>query len=418
MGDWPTSLQEDDAVLAVNGQALTAAIQLTPNDKPRGWADGSTVQYTIRRQDETLVVPVTLHHLDQAGILRGLAHSAQYELPQWGWFFVGLFLFLLRPNNRAARLLLVAGTSFAVVTKFGWAATTISLDFAPPLTWLFNLATGFFWGWLFFPSLILLMLSFPFTLWPLTRFPRLVPALFYGAPLAVLAFTLLTKLTELATILLALEALLIPGTAVTAIVQVYRYKEDRVIRAQVSWLVFGISVTMGGTLLAYLLVFSGQLELNSPLNTFLNWPVALALPVSLAIAILRYRLFDIHVIIRKTIQYGLVSAVLILVYFGTVVLLQSLIGQGSSEQSPFIIVCSTLLIATLFNPLRHRIQSFIDRRFYRSKYDAAKTLNRFAETARDEVDMDSLSAVLIKVVEETMQPEQTSLWLKQTKGIR
>jgi hypothetical protein len=131
--------------------------------------------------------------------------------------------------------------------------------------------------------------------------------------------------------------------------------------------------------------------------------------------IFRYRLYDIDLIIRRTLQYALLTGLLALIYFGGIVLLQNVFGGlfGDTE-SPLITVISTLAIAALFNPLRGRIQDFIDRRFFRSKYDAEKALINFAAIARDEVDMVRLSGSLLSVVESTLQPEQTSLWLKET----
>ncbi len=137
------------------------------------------------------------------------------------------------------------------------------------------------------------------------------------------------------------------------------------------------------------------------------------LPLAIGISILRYRLFDIDVIIRRTLQYTLLISLLALTYFGSIVLLQNLFF--SNQQSEIAIVLSTLAIVALFNPLRRRVQDFIDRRFFRKKYNAEQALAQFAVTARDEVDMDKLAAALIGVVQETMQPESVSLWLVQEK---
>jgi hypothetical protein len=137
-------------------------------------------------------------------------------------------------------------------------------------------------------------------------------------------------------------------------------------------------------------------------------------PLSFVIAIMRYRLWDIDLLIRRTLVYSILTGTLVLVYFGTVVVVQTAVNSlsGQEQSSQLTIALSTLLIAALFTPLRRRVQAFIDRRFFRSKYDAALTLARFAQTARDEVELGRLTAELLRVSTETMQPDHISLWLK------
>lgn len=178
-------------------------------------------------------------------------------------------------------------------------------------------------------------------------------------------------------------------------------------RSQIKWLLFSGGISFAA--IAY------RLQTYEPgVSDWTGYllPIALSsVGVSIAIAILRYRLYDIDIIIRKTLQYGVLTAILAFVYFGLVIFLQTLFSRSIDEQSPIIIVVSTLVIAALFTPLHRRVQDVIDRRFFRKKYDAQQVLADFARTARDETDLDELLAELERVVGETMQPERVGVWL-------
>jgi hypothetical protein len=207
------------------------------------------------------------------------------------------------------------------------------------------------------------------------------------------------------------------GAGVFAQIYRYRHVSNPIQQQQTKWVVFGFSTAI----LVFLgLNFVGQLappSLRQSVLPLLFWLPAyylfmLLIPLSFGLAILRYRLWDIDLLINRTLVYGTLTAALLLVYFGSVVLLQQLFRALTGQQSELAIVVSTLAIVALFNPLRRRIQTGIDRRFYRRKYDAAQTLAVFSATVRDEVDLDKLTGALLAVVEETMQPAHVSLWLK------
>jgi hypothetical protein len=199
--------------------------------------------------------------------------------------------------------------------------------------------------------------------------------------------------------------------------QGYRYTRvsDATQRQQTKWVVLGLVVALGGFLVFPFVdaLFPGGLLASLLANTA-YFVLMLFLPISIAIAILRYRLYEIDLLINRTLVYGALTAVLALVYFGGIAATQAVFRAltGQEEQPQLAIVVSTLVIAALFNPLRRRIQSFIDRRFYRSKYDATKTLEAFSAKLRDETDLDALSDDLVGVVRETMQPAHISLWLR------
>jgi len=192
-------------------------------------------------------------------------------------------------------------------------------------------------------------------------------------------------------------------------------------RQQIKWIAFAASFV---GLVALITVVSTLMFAPESLETAGTQPLWLELlqdvellslagvPVAVGFAILRHRLYDIDVVINRTLVYGSLTAMLAAVYYGSVVVLQYIFRALSGGESQLAIVASTLVIAALFNPLRRRVQGFVDRRFYRSKYDAAKTLATFSAKIRDETDLDELNDELVRVVLETMQPAHVSLWLR------
>jgi len=192
--------------------------------------------------------------------------------------------------------------------------------------------------------------------------------------------------------------------------QLYRYRRvsTREEKQQTKWFLYGFVFFIG------LSTLSEAFGSANPFADEASLLIFVFLPLSIGIAILRYRLFDIDILIRRTLIYSIITAMLALFYFGSVALLQNLLSAVSGQRSEIAIIVSTLAIAALFNPLRHRVQDAIDHRFYRRKYDAQKVLERFAATARDEVELEKLTGELLNVVNETMQPTHVSLWLKKT----
>ena len=183
-------------------------------------------------------------------------------------------------------------------------------------------------------------------------------------------------------------------------------------RAQIKWLLYAMTI--------FAAFYAPNLPFGEPEGTvgnLLSLLIALALlgfPIAITVAILKHRVFDIDLVIRKTVAYAVLSALLAFLYFGTVLLLQNVFESATGQRSPVVIVISTLVIAALFSPLRRRVQAVIDRRFFRSKYDVNRVMNGFAQVVRDELDLASLAVEVSRIVNETVQPEHVRIWLPQS----
>ena len=324
---------------------------------------------------------------------------------QFSYASVGVLLFWRKSNDRVALL-----TSFALLMlPFGFADLT--LQALPPN-----------WSWLI-PGLSalgnasLLLCAFVF---PDGQF---VPSWTRWLALLMLGYWAVVVVSpswQLDRSVLSL-ALFFGFVVVSLLLQLYRYRYVSTPgqRQQTKWALFGVSIAVAGNIVPRLLYAfvlfprSGGSSLAFALEVSLIMGSMLGIPVTLGIAVLRYRLWDIDVIINRTLVYSTLTGILALVYAGLIIALQALVHAltGQASENPLAIVGSTLVITALFQPLRRRTQFVIDRRFYRRKYDATRTLAAFSATLRNQVDLDQLNEQLLEVVEETLQPTHVSLWL-------
>jgi hypothetical protein len=218
-------------------------------------------------------------------------------------------------------------------------------------------------------------------------------------------------------VILLMLPLCMLASALSLVLRYRRSKGEE--REQIKWIAFAASVVV----IVYLIAMVGSLffplgwgSAGTPLWLGLLQQAALAsftaVPIAVGFAVLKYRLYDIDIVINRTLVYGTLTITLVALYFGGIVVLQRMFVLLTGQQSTLAVVASTLAIAALFVPLRRRVQGFVDRRFYRRKYDARKTLEAFSAKLRDETDLEALNGELVGVVRETMQPAHVSLWLR------
>jgi hypothetical protein len=385
--------------------AYTAIVTLSDYGRPVGWS-GEVMQASLAGLGLT-PSGIAIWQIVIAGMM-SVAYGAVAILIMWR-----------RPNDRMA---LFVGFFFAAMGG----VPLVGVSYIPiiqPNPDTYFLRAGL--GWLAWTSLLAFSFFFPNgrfvprRLWPVVvgwAGQALLWSFFADTPLSplkwpggLLAFTMSIGL----------------GAAVVAQVYRYRFASTPLERQQLKWMMFITGVNILGILIPLLVLESILQPLRAPgpnalgfilLFDSLFYLALISLPVALAFILLRYRLWDIDLLIRRTLQYSIISSLLALTYFGLVIVLQRLFAAVTGQQSAVAIVLSTLAIAALFNPVRRRVQDAIDRRFYRKKYDAAKVIADFAATCRDETDLDKLTARLVEVVDETMQPETVSLWLKKETG--
>jgi hypothetical protein len=333
------------------------------------------------------------------------------------WIATGLVIFWRKSDDWMTLLVALGLITFGIAFSPSLYVMYILADQHAPWRLLFPMVNLLGWG----------SVGVFFYLFPNGRF---VPRWTAWLALCYLAFEVSESLPSnspfsvehLPPLLLALMELVLLITPIFAQLYRYRHMSNLVERQQVKWVVFGIVLTLLVDMVIFLplLFFPPLAQPGLPrsvyalISAFLVFIGFDLIPLTIGIAMLRYRLWDIDIIINRTLVYGVLTVSLALVYFGLVILLQFLLRGLINQTNNVALVVSTLAIAALFQPLRKRIQRGIDRRFYRRKYDVTKTLEAFSATLRNEVDLDTLREQLVAVVQETMQPSHVSLWLRPT----
>jgi hypothetical protein len=326
------------------------------------------------------------------------------------WFAVGALVFWRRSDDRMALLVSAFLVSFGPVSVIPTVANT--LIFSQPAWWLPVRGVNFVGT---------VCSTLFFLLFPGGRFvPRWTRWLAFVFIVNEVFRVLLTSVYPRVPALETVSYLVfLVGVAFLVWSQVYRYRRisSPAQRRQTRWVVFGLTLGIAGTFPFQLPVDFSLVGGDTPLALLLlkvGFSLSfLLVPLSIGVAVLRSRLFDVDVLINRTLVYGSLTLMLALVYIGGVTAAHALVSAltGQQELTQLAVVASTLAIAALFNPVRRRVQSFIDRRFYRRRYDARQTLEAFSAKLRNETDLEALNEELVEVVSKTIQPEHVSLWL-------
>jgi hypothetical protein len=410
-----SSLQNGDLVTSVKGIPMVAWAEALwrPSSWGFPWKVGETIPYTIVRGGVQVEIPVLL---GMQPIKAVLARNWSILLYTFVFQIIAIFILIQKPREPAAQALFIWGMTTSHF--YVWSTYQQIYDFVSGYGfWLYISVASLLWvsSW---ASGLHLAITFPTPLPFLRRRPKLIWMLYPVAFAIYLSYLVLSRIIISSQLVWigywtrgdTLIAILLFIPSVIAMIWQYRLHRRGPERQKIQLVVYSGLFAGSMAMVLYLLPeFLGLPRFGVNIVGVLLMPF----PLAIALAIWRYQLFDINLIIHRTLVYGALTLTLGLVFFSGVTLLQGLFAKLTGvENSPVAIVISTLAIAALFNPLRIRIQRVIDRRFYRRKYDAQKELERFAAAARNEVELEQLTLHLLNVVNETMQPDQATLWLR------
>ena len=411
----PDGLRPDDLVMAVGGRSVADWVRalFDPKFPQPDLHFGQVLEYDVQRAGQRLVVPVTYGKYPLGGLIAS----------RWGVLLfafasqiIGTFVFLRRPDDPPARLLFL--WSWLGWNSCVWA---MGLQFSDLLGrtgfWLYSFMIHGVWL-LYWSVALHFSFVFPKKSFLAERYPGkifliyLAAFLFYFLYIGIAWFNAENILVWLSSWDQAgyLLAFVYQTLMVTTIIRNYRRDQDVGSRQKIRWVVFGAFVSGFGGLILWTIppIILGRQIISANLLGIL----VTVFPVTIAIAILRHQLFDIDLIINRTLVYSLLTGILALIYFITVIVLQFALRTITGEESQITVAVSTLVIVLLFNPLRRGTQNSIDRRFYRRKYNAQQTLEAFASGMRNEVELDQIKSSLLVAVEKTLQPEKIVPWLR------
>ncbi|MBC8162991.1 MAG: hypothetical protein H7Z42_17425 [Roseiflexaceae bacterium] len=425
-GTWPTPLRLDDQIVAVNGVPIgggTDNLEMRATPPPPGWSDGAIANYTVQRDGELLTLDVPLDRLGTPEILRVFGAALVGQLRDFilPIFLGSLVIFLLAPRSDAAHLLLMASGPLFMMTTFVSAADTVSTQFVTGPAWVLRLTVSSLWGWLFVPTLLLLVLNFPRRVWPVRRWPRRAATVMYGLPIAAWIVTLLSGGAELYVALLALNALAVVCCTIGITLHTMLRVRDPVLRAQTAWMALGVGAGFALIPLLWSLtvLMPGFNDALSRLPTWgevlLNVAIGLSFPLSMGIAITRYRLFDIDVILNRALVYGTLTAFVIGVYVGIVSYASTLLQGQQSIVPPLI---ATGLVAVLFQPLRERVQRSVDRLMYGERDDPYAVLARLGQRLEGALAVDTLLPTIAETVAQALRLPYVAIALPQGDGMQ
>jgi hypothetical protein len=407
----PSGLRQADILQSVDGHSVQGIATTDYVEPLSNWQVGDSVVMQVIRGEESLDVLAPVVHWTGAALWRFNVGSLANAVDTFGmvlFLALGWFTFLRRPNVPSAQALLILSSAVGAVFISGLLPDGLSVQFnraAFIMTVFFSYSI---FGILLAPALMAFTLLFPQPKRAIKRQPQLalLPAALGIAMLIgvfVLNIAVIGWFGTLAMIVASIISLI--HSSLT--------QRDAISQAQLRWAIGGLVAGLGLLLLNFPPAFG--LVTDPILVNLLDVAASLSfavIGVCLSIAVLRYRLFDIDVIIRKTLVYTVLTASLAIVYLGIIILFEGLFEAMSGEQSPISIVLSTLIIAALFSPMRRRVQTVIDRRFFRKKYNAQQVMADFAQISRNMTDLEAISAEVVHVVQETLQPESVTIWLR------